>query len=99
MRHRGGPVCIIVGLSLLAVPKFRGFAPYVALVYPATYCGGFLGVLAVLRLSALVKTSEHWWQEIILLTFLACLLSGAVIGGFLGHKLADRIAKHFQETS
>jgi hypothetical protein len=91
------PICVVVGLLRFAVPRFRGSAPYIGLVYPATYCGGFLGVVAFLRLSALVKTSEHWWQEIILLAFLACLLGGAGTGGFLGYKVADRIAKHFKK--
>jgi hypothetical protein len=93
------PLCIVLGLSLFAAPKFRRIAPYVGLVYPATYCGSFLGVVAFLRLSALAKTSEHWWKEIVLLAFLACLLGGAGIGAFLGYKLADRIAKHSQETT
>jgi hypothetical protein len=89
------PVCIVVGFLRFAVPKSRGFAPYVGLVYPATYCGGFLGVAAVLRLGALARVSAHWWQEILSLALFACLLGGAGMGGFLGYKLADRIAKHF----
>jgi hypothetical protein len=93
------PVCIVVGLLQFAVPKSRGFAPYVGLVYPATYCGGFLGAAAVLRFGALVRTSAQWWQQILLLAFFACLLGGAGMGGFLGYKLADRIAKHFPGAS
>jgi len=92
------PLFFVVGLSLFAVPKFRRFAPFVAFVYPATYCGGFLGVVVDLRLNALVRT-EGWWQEIASLVFLTCLLGGAGTCGFLGYKLADRIAKHFQQTS
>jgi hypothetical protein len=92
------PLFIVIGLSLFAVPKFRGFAPYVALVYPAMYCGGFVGIAAVLLLNALVKTSGHWWQEIITLAFLTGLVGGACVGGFLGYKLANRIAERFQET-
>jgi hypothetical protein len=92
------PLCIVVGVLLFATPRFRRVAPYVALVYPATYCGGFLGVVAALRLNALVMT-ERRWQEIALLAFLICSLGGAGICGILGYKLANRIAKHFQQAS
>ena len=91
-----GPVCIVVGLSLFAVPKFRRFAPYVGLVYPSTCCGGLLGAVAVLWLAVLAKTSDQWWQEIILGALFACFFFGAAMGGILGYKLADRIAKHFK---
>jgi hypothetical protein len=89
------PVCIVVGVLQFAVPKSRGVAPYVGLVYPAAYCGGFLGVVAVLRLGALARMSALWWQEILSLALFACLLGGAAVGGFLGYKLAGRIAKYF----
>jgi hypothetical protein len=92
------PLFFVVGLSLFAVPKFRRFAPYVTLVYPATYCGGFLGVVVDLRLNALFRT-EGLWQGIASFVFFTCLLGGAGMCGFLGYKLADRIAKHFQQTS
>jgi hypothetical protein len=89
------PLCFVVGLSLFAVQRFRRSAPYVALVYPATYCGGFLGVVAAFQFNALVRT-EGWSQEVALPVFLACLLGGAGMCGFLGYKLANQIAKHFQ---
>jgi hypothetical protein len=92
-------LCICVGLFLFALPKSRGSAPYVALVYPATYGGGFVGVETAWRLNALVKASERWWLEIIVFVFLACFVGGAGLGGFLGYKLANRIAKHFQKNS
>ena len=92
------PLCLAVGVALFAVPKFRRFAPFVAFVYPATCCGGFLGGVTYFWLNALVRT-EGWWAEIASLAFLTCLLGGAGMCGFFGYKLADWIAKHFQQTS
>jgi hypothetical protein len=88
------PLCLLYGLLLFAVRRFRRRAPYVALVYPAMFCGAFLGVVVAFQFH-----TEHWWREVALPVFLACLLGGGGIGGFIGYKLADQIARHFQQTN
>lgn len=87
-------LCLIVGLSLFAVRRYKAVAPYVTLVYPAAYFGGAIGVATAWRLNALVDMRQGWALGIVTAVFITCLVGGAGIFGFLGYALAYRIAKH-----
>jgi hypothetical protein len=93
-------LCVVAGLSLFAVPKYRAVAPYITLAYPATYLGTVVGIALAWRLNAFVNARYHPESlGAIALIFLTCFVGGAAAGGFLGYAVAGRIAKHFPKTS
>ncbi len=93
-------VCVVLGLSFLAIKEYRTVAAYIALVYPAMFLGCALGVHEAWRLSAFVKgVRPHWeWQVIAVLVMLTSIIVGAAAGGGLGYVFASRIAKHFSRS-
>jgi hypothetical protein len=90
-------LCVAVGLPLFAVRKYRAVAPYVALLYPATYLGTVVGVATAWRLNALIN-ARHPSESLgdIAVVFLVCFFGGTAAGGILGWSLARRVANRFR---
>jgi hypothetical protein len=90
-------LCVAVGLFLFAARKYRAVAPYVTLLYPATYLGTVVGVATAWRLNASVN-AHHPPESLgaIALIFIACFGGGTAAGALVGCTLARRIAKQFR---
>ena len=90
-------LCIAVGFFLLLIRKYRTIAPYVLFVYPLAFLGCAFGLEMPEQLNSRVQhvPSLRESELIPLLVFLTCSLGGTAIGGFLGYKLASRIASRF----
>jgi uncharacterized membrane protein YhfC len=94
-------LCVLVGLFFFVIRRYRTIAPYVVFVYPVAFLGCAFGLEMTEQVNSRLQgfRSLREWEFIPLLVFLACSLGGTAIGGFLGYRLASRIASRFSQTA
>jgi len=92
-------LCVVVGLFVSLIRKYRTIAPYVVFVYPVAFLGCAFGLEMTEQLNSRLQhiRSLRESELIPLLMFLTCSLGGTAIGGFLGYRAASRIATAFCE--